>query len=77
MRFWAKSSMHYHDYIPVSENADGKVEVCSECKKRLVTKKDSKGRIDNTQYLREHQRDTAQPTGTTSKIFKQYYGDPK
>lgn len=65
--------MHSHDYIRVSENADGVVEVCKECKYRLITRKDIKGRIDNKEYLKEHVRDTAQPTGITSKVFKQYY----
>lgn len=65
---------HHHDYIIVSNNPDGMVEVCKECKGRLVTKKDNKGRIDNNVYLKEHIRDTAQPTGATSKIFKKYYG---
>lgn len=68
---------HYHNYKPVSENNDGVVEVCVECKHRLVTKKDINGRIDNKKYLASHSRDTAQPTGVTSKIFKKYYGNRK
>lgn len=68
---------HIHNYEMVGENPDAVVEVCKECKKRLVTKKDSKGRIDNAAYLKEHVRDTAQPTGTTAKIFKRFYGKPK
>lgn len=66
---------HYHNYVPVSENDDGVTEVCTECKKRLVTKKDKAGRIDNRKYLAEHGRDTAQPRGRTERIFKQYYGN--
>jgi hypothetical protein len=65
---------HYHKYQTVSENNDGLVEVCRECKKRLVTKKDPNGRIDNPSYLKEHIRDTAQPTGSTAKIFQRFYG---
>ena len=68
-------SEHYHDYETVSENSDGLVEICRECKKRLVTKKaPDSGRIDNKTYLKEHIRDTAQPGGATDKIFRQFYG---
>ncbi len=65
---------HYHNFEPVGENPEAIIEICTECKKRLVTKKDKKGRIDNKVYLKEHIRDTAQPQGITSKIFKKYYG---
>lgn len=68
--------MHHCDYRQVNDNQDGRVEICKICKKKLVTKKDSKtGRIDNRKYLKEHQRDTAQPVGRTGKIFARYYGE--
>jgi hypothetical protein len=67
--------MHYHTYQRVSENKDGAVEICTVCKKRLVTKKDNQGRIDNIAYGKEHIADIAQPTGATAKIFKQMYGN--
>ena len=70
-------SLHYHNYKAISENSDGLVEVCVECKHRLTTKKDINGRIDNKKWLSTHQRDTAQPNGRTGKIFKQYYGNIK
>ena len=66
-----------HDYKRISENTDGLVEVCGNCKRRLVTRKDSKGRIDNQVYAREHIADIVQPTGPTAHIFKQLYGKPK
>ena len=65
---------HIHNYEIVRHNANAVVEVCVECKKKLTTKSDKKGRIDNKAYLKEHQRDTAQPTGTTANIFKRFYG---
>lgn len=70
---------HYHRYEKVSENSDGLVEICKDpsCRKRLVTKKDKFGRIDNRTYLREHTADFAQPTGSTKKVFEQVYGAPK
>ena len=64
---------HYHDYVRISENDDGVTEVCTECRHRLITKKDRNGRIDNKKYLKEHIRDTSQPYGKTGKIFHKYY----
>lgn len=69
--------MHYHDYQRVSENKDGLVEVCTECKKRLVTKKGKNERIDNDIFRKEHAKDFAQPGGVTAQIFKRFYGKPK
>lgn len=66
--------IHTHNYMPVKTTPDGITEVCTECKKRLYTKLDSKGRADNRTYMREHVRDTAQPRGATSKIFAKAYG---
>lgn len=68
---------HYCKYKPVTDTAEALVEVCTECKKRLVTRKGKDGRIDNNKWLKEHVADTAQPTGATSQIFKQLYGKPK
>lgn len=66
---------HYHDYEPISDSGEALVEVCKICKKRLVTKKAPSGRIDNETFLHEHIRDFCQPTGRTSKIHKQIYGE--
>lgn len=66
---------HEHTYSVVKSTPDAIIEVCSECKKKLTTKLDRLGRIDNKAYLKEHTRDTAQPTGTTAKVFKKYYGN--
>lgn len=65
-------SLHVHNYQTVGENSEAIVEICIECKKRLITRKDPKGRVDKN-YLKEHVRDTAQPTGVTSKIFNRFY----
>jgi len=69
--------MHHHDYAVVSTNNNGQVEVCKECKHRLVIKKDKNGRIDNSEYVKTHVRDTAQPSGATARIFNKYYGASK
>lgn len=68
---------HYHTYKRISENKDGIIEVCTGCKKRLVTKKGKDGRIDNITYAREHIVDLAQPKGATAGIFKKFYGRAK
>lgn len=68
-------SDHKHNYTVIKNDGSALVEVCTECKKKLTTRLDGKGRINNREYLKEHVRDTAQPTGVTSKVFKQYYGD--
>jgi hypothetical protein len=66
---------HHHDYQTVSHTKQGMVEVCKECKHRLVTNFGPNGRIDNRKYLSAHVRDTAQPDGITAPIFKRYYGN--
>lgn len=67
---------HICDWKVVNDNSDGRMEVCKECHRKLITRKDTRtGRIDNRKYLKEHIRDTAQPHGRTGKIFKKYYGD--
>jgi hypothetical protein len=65
---------HVHNYQIVKQDGSGITEVCLECKKKLTTRQDSKGRINNRNYLLEHVRDTAQPHGRTGKIFKKVYG---
>lgn len=69
--------MHYHNYKISGENRDGILEICTECKHKLITRKDRKGKSDNVAFLKEHQRDTAQPFGATDKLYKRFYGKPK
>lgn len=63
-----------HDYELIGENDDATIEVCKLCKKKLIMKKDRKGRMNNALYLKEHRRDTLQPTGATAQLFKRFYG---
>jgi len=67
---------HIHNFRKITETPDGIREICVECKHQNSYKKDKTGRIDNRKYLKEHQRDTAQPGGRTGKIFRKYYGEP-
>jgi len=69
--------MHAHDYKIIKSDSLSVTEVCIECKKKLITKMDKKGRTDNREYLKEHSRDTAQPTGATKHIFDKYHGNNK
>lgn len=67
---------HSHLYKVISEDQNGRLEVCTECKHKNIVRKDPKtGRIDNKKFLKEHIRDTAQPNGRTSKVFNKYYGE--
>ena len=67
---------HIHDFKKVNENSDGILEICTECKFRLTTKKDPKtSRIDNRKYIKAHKRDALQPFGRTGKLFRKYYGE--
>lgn len=67
---------HSHVFKTINDNADGRLEICIQCKYRLATKKDAHtGRIDNRKYLKDHVVDTAQPFGKTGKIFIKHYGD--
>ena len=68
-------SSHAHNFKVIKEDSQGIREICVECKFVLKTPKGKTGRIDNRKYLKEHQRDTAQPFGRTSKIFNKYYGE--
>lgn len=69
-------SRHVHDYQIINDNNDGTLEICKECRKRLITTKGRDGRINNSKYLTEHERDTAQPIGRTASLFKRIYGNP-
>jgi len=69
---------HTCNYRTINDNKDGRLEMCIECKHRLITRKDPKtGRIDNKKYLKEHIRDTAQPSGRTAKIFHKHWTEQK
>lgn len=63
--------IHLHNYQKIGENESAVVEVCKECKKKLITRKYN-DRIDNKKYAEEHKRDILQPT---DKLFKKFYGN--
>lgn len=63
---------HLHNYQIVGQDEKACVEVCKECKHKLITKKYENGKIDNKTYALEHKRDILQPT---DKLFKKFYGN--
>ena len=65
----------YCDFKPIVDNSEAQVEICVQCSKKVIYRKDETGRIDNAKYLRDHIRDTVQPFGRTRKIFLEIYGD--
>lgn len=65
----------YCDFEVVLSNQEAQVEICRFCGKKVIYNKDKEtGRIDNQKYLRDHIRHTAQPFGSTRKIFEEIYG---
>lgn len=65
------------DFEVILSNEEVQIERCSFCGKKVVYRKHEKGRIDNTKYLRDHIRHTAQPFGKTREIFIKVYGAKK
>lgn len=67
---------HLHSFKKINEDNSGILEICTECKFRLSTKKDPKTqRIDNRKFSNAHKLDLLQPFGRTGKLFRKYYGD--
>lgn len=59
----------------IGDYEDAQVEDCLRCSKRLIYNKEpDTGRIDNSQYLRDHIRDFCQPFGPTRRVFAEVYG---
>jgi len=62
-----------HDFKTVHETMHAKWEVCVKCniKKRYV--KGYKGRMKNTEYLKDHVRNFAQKFGATKRVYNRVY----
>jgi hypothetical protein len=61
---------HLHRYIQLEDTAEYKTEYCQICKKKLVSKKGKRGRIDHRRYYMEHLRNFLQ---RGSKLYARYY----
>jgi len=72
-------SRGYCEFVVDTGRSDSKVQVefCRFCHKRVHYNRDSKGRVDNARYLRDHVRDFAQPRGVTERVYRRVYGNKK
>ena len=76
MRYAARLGCRFglpHDFKTIHENKHAKWEVCQLCnvKKRYV--KGFKGRVKNTEYLKDHVRNFAQKHGATKRVYMRVY----
>lgn len=62
-----------HDLHIIHETVRTKWERCSLCGIRKRYNKGWRGRMKNTEYLRDHVRNFAQPHGPTKRIFRKIY----
>lgn len=62
------------DFRPILVTRTIQVERCVNCGRKVRYVVDSRGRINNARYLRDHRRDTLQPGGRTGKEFEEVYG---
>lgn len=63
----------YHDFQVESSDDVQQVEVCIICGERKRYKIVNQ-RVNNTEYLKDHARDFAQPGGASDKVFQKFYG---
>lgn len=64
----------FHNFTTIGEDSNSASQVCKKCGEKKVYKKIN-GQINNAQYLKDHAKDFAQPTGATAKVFKRFYGE--
>lgn len=62
-----------HDMQILHENVHAKWEVCNICGVKKRYNKGYKGRVKNTEYLRDHVRNFAQRFGATKRIYHKVY----
>lgn len=66
---------HLHNTKIITNTGEVLIELCKECKQKLIYRKCKKtGRIDNDQYLNDHERDFLQKG---DKLYDKYYGNDK
>lgn len=66
-----------HDMVRIGENPQQIWEKCRLCGKSFRWNKGYKGKIKNTEYLKAHVRQFAQPTGATKRVFMKIYEKDK
>ena len=65
--------MRLHDPKTILDTAEVKIDYCTECKEKLVYRKDKEGRINNKRYYEDHRRHFLQ---RDDPLFKRYYKKP-
>lgn len=70
------TSCKYHSFTVIQSDKDRQVERCKQCG---YTKSYNKvnDRVNNVEYLKDHVKDFAQPTGPTANVFEEVYGKSK
>jgi hypothetical protein len=66
-----------HDIEIIHENPVVKWEMCKLCGERFRWNKGYKGRTNNTEYLKAHVRNFAQPDGATAMVYNRIYAPEK
>lgn len=62
-----------HDFVHIIDNQTMKVEKCRLCNKTMRWPKGFRQRVDNTEYLKAHVRNFAQPNGSTRRVYAKLY----
>jgi len=65
--------MHLHNPSTILDTAEVKIDICTECKKKLIYRKDANGRIDNERYYEDHRRNYLQ---RDDPLFYKYNDKP-
>lgn len=76
MKYGCKGSLP-HDFKILHETKTAKWEVCQRCNKKKRYNKALRGRVKNTEYLKDHVRNFAQKFGATKRIYHRVYKPEK
>lgn len=66
-----------HQFHQLKDTKTAKWEKCVICGLRKRWTKGNKNRVDNTEYLKAHVREYAQPTGSTRRVFMKMHHPEK
>jgi len=66
-----------HDFTTIKDTKTFKVERCKICNIRKKYNKGYRMRVDNKEYLKDHVRNYAQPTGSTKRVYNKIYQPSK
>ena len=66
-----------HQFEIIKDIKSAKWEKCMICGERKRWGKGNKGRVDNSEYLKAHVREFAQPNGPTKRVFMKLHHPDK